>query len=518
MLGLAQLSFLVMAARQHPFGTYTTETDFYHYYAPDAERLASGQFPANTFQGPGYPAVIAFVAKLTGHSDDLFTVGKWLSVLCAIACGWLIYRLFAQVFNPWVGLAAQAFAIVSGEFLSFSISATTDVFFLLLCLATLVVLTNDRQHALTRSLWAGALAGAAYVTRYNGLFLLATGLCGIVLLNLFVLSRRERMRYAVIFLGLFLLIASPWLIANGRHYGSPFYNANYLNIATEFFPELVKGKTNQDATRAMAERFHSFGEVLRYDPARLLKRYPANLWESLRNVVREGLLNRWLAWLALLGAVLVWFDRRARTALMLEIGGVVYLLLMALNHWETRYYFLVMALCAGLAAYAVMRGYEWMQQQSFSQRAGGKRAAFIALPVMVSVVLWLAAFVQGNQQLREFLANHPLEVPATRSYLQSVGQCPSTQNVRIIRIVARKPHVPYLCRGEWVFFPQVESLEELRAWLQQNPVDYLLISQRELKERKKLKPLGDPAKAPPWLRPVWSSTEPLIVVYQPNAP
>ncbi len=503
-----------MAARQHPFGTYATETDFYHYYAPDAERLASGQFPANTFQGPGYPAAVMFAAKLTGRSNDLFTVGKWLSVLCAVACGWLIYRLFAQVFNQWVGLAAQGFAVVSAEFLPFSISATTDVFFLLLCLATLVILTNDRRQALTRSLLAGALAGAAYVTRYNGLFLLVTGLCGIVLLDLFLVSWRERMRYAVIFLGLFLFVASPWLIANARHTGSPFYNTNYLNIATEFFPELVKGKTNQDATRALAERFYSFGEVLRYDPVRLLKRYPANLWESLRNVVREGLLNASLAWLALIGAVMVWFDQRARAALMLEIAGTFYLLLMALNHWETRYYFFVMALCAGLAAYAVMRGFEWMSLHEW-----GKRAAFTALPVGVIVLLWLAAFVQGNKQLREFLSNHPLEVPATRSYLQSVGQCPSTRN---IRIVARKPHVAYLCRSEWVFFPQVESLEELRAWLQQNPVDYLLISQRELKERKQLKPLGDPSKAPAWLKPVWSNVEPPAVLYQyqprPNAP
>ncbi|NOT58618.1 MAG: hypothetical protein HOP19_00155 [Acidobacteria bacterium] len=526
-LCLAHLSFLVMAARQHPFGTYATETDFYHYYAPDAERLAAGQFPANPFQGPGYPAFIALLAKLTGNSQNLFAVGKWLSVFCAVACGWLVYRLFAQVFSQWVGLAAQALAIVSGEFLPFSISATTDVFFLLLCLATLVVLTNDRWHVLTRSLLAGALTGAAYVTRYNGLFLLASGLCGIVLLDLFVLAWRERLRYGVIFLGMFLLAASPWMIANARQHGSPFFNTNYLNIATEFFPELVKGEVNQDATRALAERFHSFGEVLRYDPARLLKKYPANLWESLRNIVKEGLLNRWLAWLALIGAVLVWFDRRARVALMLEIAAIVYLLLMALNHWETRYYFFVMVLCAGLAAYAVMRLVEWIERYGTgsgsdsvhsdardSEAPGRYRSLYrIGVPLVLLGVLWIAAFRQGNKQLREFLSNHPLEVPATISYLQSTGQCGAGK-----RIVTRKPHVPYLCRGEWVFFPQVDSIEALRAWLQQNPVDYLLISQRELKERKKLRPLGDPAKAPAWLKPVWSNAEPLAVLYQPNAP
>ena len=153
---LAHFSMLAVVAREHPFGTYATETDFYHFYAPDAERLARGEFPANTFQGLGYPAALAAVAKLTGKSDDLFTAGKWLTVVCAVACGWLIFKLFAQVFSFWVGLAAQALAVVSGEFLTFSISATTDVFFLLLCLATLVALTCERWHALTRSLLAGA--------------------------------------------------------------------------------------------------------------------------------------------------------------------------------------------------------------------------------------------------------------------------------------------------------------------------------------------------------------------------
>lgn len=50
---------------------------------------------------------------------------------------------------------------------------------------------------------------------------------------------------------MFFLVSLPWLIANGRHHGSPLYNTNYLNLATEFYPELVKGKINQDGTRTM---------------------------------------------------------------------------------------------------------------------------------------------------------------------------------------------------------------------------------------------------------------------------
>ena len=258
---LLHLCALTYLARQHPFGNYATETDFYHYYAPDAERIAAGQFPQNKFQGPGYPAVIALLGKLTGVAD-LFAVAKWLSVICAVLCGWLVFVLFNRLFGFWVGACAQLIAIVSGEFPQFSINAATDVFFLLVCLTVLATFTAERVSARWRIVLTGALTGAAYVVRYNGLFLLASCLLGIVLLNLFEQRWRERIKSAALFVGMFLLAASPWLVANYKHRGSPLYNANYLNIATEFYPELVKGEVNQDATRALESRFASLCQSL----------------------------------------------------------------------------------------------------------------------------------------------------------------------------------------------------------------------------------------------------------------
>src|SRR5215813_4887008 len=262
LISLIQLFTLAYLARQHPFGNYATETDFYHLYAPDAERLASGQFPQNTFQGPGYPAALALVAKLTGMSGDLFTVGKWMSVVCAVLCGLLVFVLFARLFGYWVGVGAQLVAVASGEFPQFSINAATDVFFLLLVLAALVVFTDERVSARRRVALTGALAAVVYLTRYNGLFLMIACLIGITLLDYFKQRWRERLVLSAIFIALFLIASSPWLIANYNRHGSAFYNTNYLNIATEFYPELVANKTNQDATRALAERFHSFGDVV----------------------------------------------------------------------------------------------------------------------------------------------------------------------------------------------------------------------------------------------------------------
>src|SRR5262245_63330537 len=232
LISLVHLLMLVQLARRHPFGNYATETDFYQLYAPDAERLASGQFPQNTFQGPGYSATLALVAKLAGMSGDLFTVGKWMSVVCAVLCGMLAFVLFARLFGYWVGVGAQLIAAASGEFPQFSINAATDVFFLLLVLAAMVVFTGGRIAPLWRVAFAGALAGAVYLTRYNGIFLPAACLIAITLLDFFKRRWLGRLALSAIFVAMFLAVSSPWMIANYKRYGSPFYNTNYLNVAT----------------------------------------------------------------------------------------------------------------------------------------------------------------------------------------------------------------------------------------------------------------------------------------------
>jgi hypothetical protein len=510
---LVHFWILVSLARQHPIGAYATETDFYHLYAPDAERIARGQFPENKFQGPGYPAVVAAVATLTGKRDDLFTVGKWLSVICAVACGWLIFTLFSRVFNPWAGFGAQAIAALSGELPQYSIQAATDLLFLLICLAVLVVFLGERLPVRGRVALAGALTGVAYVVRYNGLFLLVTCLTGILLLNVFGQSWRERWRACAMFVATFLLAASPWLIANWIHRGSPFYNANYLNIATEFYPELAGGKVNQDGTRALEERFRSFGDVLRHDPKRLLAQYPVNLWESLRLSVKDELVHWVVGLMAWFGVLRALFERRSKhrspnqikRQSLLMIAGALYFLLMALNHWETRYYFFVMVLYAGFAVYACGRIYEPAQNYGWL-----RLFAFTIIPLVSFGFLFYASLSKGRANVRQFLDSQPMELLAARDYLQSV-------NARSLRIVARKPHLPSLTRNEWVFFPQVNSLDELRAWLLENRVDYIAISKREIKERKQLAPLGDPRNAPDWLRAVWVNRDPLFVLYVPEA-
>src|SRR5262249_32303181 len=153
-----------------------------------------------------------------------------------------------------------------------------------------------RRVALT-----GALAAVVYLTRYNGLFLMIACLIGIMLLDYFKQRWRERLVLSAIFIALFLIASSPWLIANYNAHGSAFYNTNYQNTTRELSADWVASKTNPAATRALAERFHSFGDAVGYDPGRLTARYPMNLNERVRSSFATTLVNQWVAWMAWLG-------------------------------------------------------------------------------------------------------------------------------------------------------------------------------------------------------------------------
>lgn len=505
LLLLASLAAYSTAARRHPFGTYATETDFYHFYGPDAARIAAGEFPENPYQGPGYPALVALTAKFTG---DAFTAGKWISVFCAVFALLLVYMLFARLgdgrIGRWMGLGAAALAGLAPQFPQFAISASTDALFLMLALAALLLLVEDRLPVRVRVIGSGAVTGLAYTTRYNGVFLVVAALTAVLAIDLLGVSFRARCKWALLFAGVFLLTASPWLWANYTHRGSPLYNANYLNMATEFYPELVDGRWNQDATRPLENVFDSFADVIAYDPKRMLLHYPRNLYESAKRSLTCDLVSPWVGWAALAGILIALYERRSRAMTTVLVSALLYFLLMGLNHWETRYYFFLGAIYSGMAVYAAVRLFE-------SARARGyiNHRAWALLPAAFVALLAWKSFVMARSDLGEFLDSHPWEVPAACEYLRSRG-------ISNARVVARKPHLAYMCGQKWVFFPETKSVEELGEWLKTHEVDYVSFGVREVKSRPELRPLRDPNKAPGWLRPEWRNENPPLILYRPN--
>lgn len=516
---LSYFAFLVFFSRRHPFGTYATETDFYHLYAPDAARIAAGQFPLNDFQGPGYPVLLSLVTKFTG---DMFVAGKWISIISAVLCLWLVFMLFKQLFGEWVGVGAALLSTVMIEFPEFSLQATTDVFFLLLCLVAFVIFTSTFFSLRMRVIFTAFFTGVAYLTRYNGVFLLACFVFAMLVLNLFEKAWRERWLLTGIFFVVFVVTAFPWFVANARYNGSPLYNANYLNMATLFYPELANGEVTQDGTRKLQERFRSFSEVLGYKPMQAIRRYFGNLSEIFLNSLQPTLVARLTGWLGLIGLFIALLEIRLRgffndgklttqskARLLLFFSIAVYFLLMGLNHWEPRYFFFIGICYSGLAAYLAYMPIKWLN--AASPLTLNQTLVEVGIPLVYFLGIGANSFTLAHESFQTFMQSHPYEIPAAAQFLQTTNAAPHS-----LKILARKPHLPFMAQQDWVFFPQVKSLDELKAWLEKNPVDYLTISKRELKTRKDLAPLGDPKTAPAWLQAAWAHDDPKFILYRPN--
>jgi 4-amino-4-deoxy-L-arabinose transferase-like glycosyltransferase len=494
----ASLLVLAVVARHHTLGSYATETDFYHLYGPDAERIGAWKFPANDNKGPGYPALVALVSLVTG---DVFVSGKWISVVSGALAGLLVFLLCARLFGYWAGVGAQMILLVSGPFPRFALSASTDVVFLLLCLAALLCFMNDRASARWRVASAGAVTGAAWLVRVNGIFLIPTFLLAILFLDVFGAGWRKRLELAALLPAAALIAVAPWLYANYRHNGSPFYNTTYLTVALFLYGDVTGGRINQDGVTVLSRMFHSLGDVLRYDPWRIVFRYPVNVLANVGHSLAGDLVSLPVAGLALAGATWALLRQRSNDLLLVLLAGACYVLLLGVVHWEARFYLFVAVIYAGLASYALAGAV------MLARRWG--RAPGLAVGLLSGAV-WLAALTHARADVSSFLADPSVEIVGACGYLQQQG-------ISGARILARKPHLPYVCRQEWVYFPLVRSLEELHTWLETHPVDFIAFGTAEQQFRPALIGLREPALAPSWLKAVWVGEDPPFVLYAPVA-
>jgi hypothetical protein len=441
--------YLLLLAAISPFheiGAYGTETDFYQYYAPDSQRILQREFPQNTFQGPGYALALAGLSYFIG---DIFAAGKWISIASGALVLFLCYLIFSEPFGHRPAIVSMLIVATSREFTQFSISATTDVFFLALCLLALY-------------LRSGIFAAASYLTRYNGLFLLPAFLFG--------------RKLSIGVLVSFLIVVSPWLWLNYQHHGSPLYNTNYLNAATQFY-----GKDNNlDGTTELAKWFYSWDAVLAHDPMRIVTGYFSNQGYHLRRMVTSDPLAPSIVLLAAIGLAQAW--RNAKPINLLISAGIWYLLPLGLIHWEPRYFFFINILAAGFAAYCIFEIMEVSRPRYARQITAGLLFLIIG-----------ASGAMATVRVKQFLASEPLDLPAACGHLKSGS-----------KIAARKPHIAFICGGQWALIPNLDSVDDLQRWLNENKIDYLVFGPMEVGTRARL--IGIRER----LKPVWKYNENVI--------
>jgi 4-amino-4-deoxy-L-arabinose transferase-like glycosyltransferase len=475
-MGVLYVAALSYPVHRHVVGAFS---DFYVRFAPDADRVAAGEFPRNTYNPPGYPMLLALASPLTG---DHFTTGKWMSLLAGGLTGALAFVLFRRLFGPGPALLAVPIILTSAVFATYAITAMTDVPFVLLCLVVMIAITGERSPRPGPVILSGVLCGIAYLIRYNAVFLLVPGLAAALW------GKRRwssRATLGAAYVASFLVTVAPWLWMNYTHHGSPFYSTNYEDVARAF-----------DITRSTP--FTSLADVLLHAPARFARRYATNLGYTFFQTLGAGLALLPVGPLAAMGIGLSLARNRRRPVFLVLLAALSFLLVMSLTHWERRYFFFILVCYSGFAAFAAFEIARWVG------RALGPMAGQAAMAVLV---LWIVvpSIVTVWQAAAKTLSRQPVELLPAAEVVRREASPRAT-------VMAVRAQMAYLSRREWRPLPGAGSVEALEALLQQDPPGYVVYDRWARKYIPELKSLLDPAASPRWLRAVYS--HPSIVVYR----
>ena len=184
-----------------------------HGYGPSGYLRQGG--PA-AIRGPGYPYLLGAVYAV---SDDSRTAGRLLNCLLGATGVLLVYLIAKRVWGRRTGLLAAGFTAVFPPLVLLSRELVSESLFIPLELAAALCVLEFRRSGrrVSWALAAGALCGAAILTRNTGFALLLPvvfGLWG---------GRERSLRSSVIApavaVASMLVVLTPWLLRDAAEFG-----------------------------------------------------------------------------------------------------------------------------------------------------------------------------------------------------------------------------------------------------------------------------------------------------------
>jgi hypothetical protein len=195
LLMIAVLVAVVVIRAPRTVGTFQDDG----LYLANAKSLADGhgyrhpELPGEPYQTKYpilYPLLLAGICRLVPDFPANLAVIQVVNTMLWAAGSWLAYLLARRVWGLpwWLPAAAVSLAFVNPGTLGLLQTAMSESLFLFLSMAALLVCTRDyaRPARAARGVWAGLLAGLAYLTRMVGVAVM-----GAVLVDL-ALRRRWR--------------------------------------------------------------------------------------------------------------------------------------------------------------------------------------------------------------------------------------------------------------------------------------------------------------------------------------
>lgn len=477
----------------HEMPDFGMESDFFWEYVPLARAILEGRVPIGAFRGPVYPAVLALVRLAVG---EYVRAGILISAVSAAGVLAVMFAFVRRVATPGKALAMAALLAVNPVFIEYGWRVGTDMFFGLLTSLVLLLLFGRTRFGWRTLAGAAVLAGLAYLTRYNGVFVLAA-VPIIALVDGWGMDRNRRLAAALVFGAVFAATIAPWSVYCRLEKGSFFYSNNYMNFGYEVYG---RGRMNKERffQAAAGMGIRSAGDVLTRDPVavggRLLANVPEHFWAD---------LNRLVGWPAaaftLLGLVLLVFRKPPPGEAAAYMYGAAFFAVILLTTLETRYTLFLLPLYLLLAVQAI-----WGEGLRLA-KPSWRWAAVAALAVTLA-----ASGYQAVRANRAAIDAGPKEVLAVADWFRA--NVPAAERGR--RVAARKPHIAYYMDLEHAALPVAETEAQLHRDLKRQGIDYLYFGGAEVTTRRSLLRLVDPSQAHPGFRMLVYSVDPLSVLYQ----
>ncbi len=490
---LAAFYFIVLlylGLKYHVVGDYHVETDFFQAYVPTAKDIVKGIWTIEDFRGPAYPAVLALFGFFI---KDFFTAGIIVSALTAALTIFFTFELIRTLFRPDIAIVVVLLTAVNSTFVQYSYTAGTDMTFNCFTAAAVYFLLKDAKYSPLNLVLSALFAAAAYLTRYNGIFVLAAVPLIVTLLNIYNVEMKRRLIISGMFIGLFFLFIAPWGIHSLNEKGSFFYNKNYLNIAYEMF---AKGQVGWDQYwNVESAKYHSLAQVIFADPGLFLSTLFRNFVEHFLSDM-ELLVGWGIGICCMAGLIGLWKTRpQPRQSAYFVFGALMFLVLLLVFYGERFSMFLIPV----YATFGVVT-LTWERWRGIPFYNG-----FLIAAVLIG---W--TFVRSYDFNRQNIDSGPKEITVIADWFNANVKDFDESKV----VVSRKPHIAYYINKTMRYFPYVNTFDALERETKKMNADYFFYGIYEANMRPEFQSLLNPKLAPAWLEPITYTTNPPSVLYR----
>jgi len=192
---------------------------------PLAESIANGSPQVSPFWNLGYPALLAVFGQFCGGYGTTETVISLLTGGCFLLLSYFVGRKYLGRYWAlavlWLTASSEVFIFCVGGFKDYLLLAS------LLISAILCLEWAVKKNRWWSVLLAGGILGAGYLDRYIILLILPVSIIWILVK---VDGWGRRLKYALMYLVSFFILASPQIAINIWREGNPFYSGNARTI------------------------------------------------------------------------------------------------------------------------------------------------------------------------------------------------------------------------------------------------------------------------------------------------